>query len=393
LAGIYIHIPFCKQSCSYCDFHFSTSLKHKKELIQGLLKEIEQRKNLLTGKINTIYFGGGTPSILEEDDLLVVVDALHKNYDIASEIEFTLECNPDDLTKIKLKELQNAGVNRLSIGVQSFNNEELKFFNRAHNSAVAESSIKRSQDVGFDNITIDLIYGSSILTEKGWLENLHKVNEFNVPHLSAYGLTVEPKTKLAHQIDSGQLPQLNDDNMIAQFKTLIEQTKAFGMTQYEISNFGKEGFYSKHNSNYWKGEEYLGFGPSAHSYLKGTSSEKGLRGELKKDVINVPKRVWNVANNIKYIKAIANKEAYSEEEIIDEKTAFNEYVLTRLRTTWGIDTAYLVNNYSEEINTHFNTEIKQYLNSSYLEVENNTITLTQEGIFIADKITSDLFLV
>tara|TARA_B100000809_G_scaffold266929_1_gene333170 strand:- start:11100 stop:12257 length:1158 start_codon:yes stop_codon:yes gene_type:complete len=385
MAGIYIHIPFCKQSCSYCDFHFSTSLKHKKDLIQGLLKEIEGRKHLLTGKINTIYFGGGTPSILEEDDLLVVVDALYKNYDIAPDIEFTLECNPDDLTKNKIKELQNAGVNRLSIGVQSFNNDELKFFNRAHNSSEAESSIKRSQDVGFDNITIDLIYGSSILTEKGWLDNLQKVHEFNVPHLSAYGLTVEPKTKLAHQIESGQLPQLNDDNMIAQFKTLIEQTKAFGMTQYEISNFGKEGFYSKHNSNYWKGEEYLGFGPSAHSYLKESSSEKGL--------ITGSKRVWNVANNIKYIKALNNKEAYFEEEIIDEKTAFNEYILTRLRTTWGIDTAYLVSNFSGEINNHFNEEIKQYLNSSYLETENNTITLTQEGIFIADKITSDLFLV
>lgn len=385
MPGIYIHIPFCKQSCSYCDFHFSTSLKHKKDLIQALLKEIELRKHVLTGKINTIYFGGGTPSILEEDDLLVLVDALYKNYDIASDLEFTLECNPDDLTKVKVKELQNAGVNRLSIGVQSFNNEELKFFNRAHNSSEAESSIKRSQDVGFDNITIDLIYGSSILTEKGWLDNLQKVNEFNVPHLSAYGLTVEPKTKLAHQIESGQLPQLNDDNMIAQFKTLIEETKAFGMTQYEISNFGKEGFYSKHNSNYWKGEEYLGFGPSAHSYLKEGSSEKGLIGRKK--------RVWNVANNIKYIKALANKETYSEEEIIDEKTAFNEYVLTRLRTTWGMDTSFLTTNFSEEINTHFNREIKQYLNSSYLEIENNKITLTQEGIFIADKITSDLFLV
>ena len=229
MAGIYIHIPFCKQSCSYCDFHFSTSLKHKKDLIQGLLKEIEQRKHLLPGKINTIYFGGGTPSILEEEDLLMVVDELHKNYDIATDVEFTLECNPDDLTKNKLKELQLAGVSRLSIGVQSFINEELKFFNRAHNSSEAEASIKRSQDVGFDNITIDLIYGSSVLTEKGWLDNLQKVNDFNVPHLSAYGLTVEPKTKLAHQIESGQLPQLNDDKMIAQFKTLIEQTKSFGM--------------------------------------------------------------------------------------------------------------------------------------------------------------------
>lgn len=374
MAGIYIHIPFCKQSCSYCDFHFSTSLKHKPDLVKGILSEIELRKEQLTGEINTLYFGGGTPSMLKGDELSRIIDGVYKNYNVASEIELTLECNPDDLSQKKLKELQSSGVNRLSIGVQSFNNEELAFFNRAHNSTEAESSIKRSQDVGFENITIDLIYGSPILTDKIWLENLQKVNNFNVPHLSAYGLTVEPKTKLAHQIELGQLPQLNDDNMIAQFKTLIEKTAAFGMTQYEVSNFGKEGFYSKHNSNYWKGEEYLGFGPSAHSYIGN-------------------KRVWNVANNIKYIKALVNKKVFFEEEIIDEKTAFNEYVLTRLRTIWGIDVKYISNNFSDEINDHFKVEIKPYLNSSYLEIEKNTITLTQEGIFIADKITSDLFMV
>lgn len=372
MAGVYIHIPFCKQSCSYCDFHFSTSLKHKKELIQSLLKEIESRKHLLTDKINTIYFGGGTPSLLEGDDLKLITDAIYKNYNVASSIEFTLECNPDDLTQKKLRELEGSGVNRLSIGVQSFNNNELEFFNRAHNSNEAESSIKRSQDVGFENITIDLIYGSPKSTDKIWLDNLHKVEMFNVPHLSAYGLTVEPKTKLAHQIEQGQLPQLNDEKMIRQFKMLIEQTKGIGMTQYEVSNFGKEGFYSQHNSNYWKGAEYLGIGPSAHSFI----------GE---------KRVWNVANNIKYIKALNNGEVYFEEEEIDEKTAFNEYVLTRLRTIWGIDLMYIKSNFNEEINNHFQKELSPYLKSPYLLTDNNKITLTQEGIFIADKITSDLF--
>ena len=374
MAGIYIHIPFCKQSCNYCDFHFSTSLKHKPDLVKSLVKEIEIRKSDLTSTINTIYFGGGTPSLLEGDDLKRIIDSVYRNYDGASNIELTLECNPDDLTQQKLKELSTSGVNRLSIGVQSFDEEELKFFNRAHNANEAESSIKRSQDVGFENITVDLIYGSPLLTDKLWLENLQKVNDFGVPHLSAYGLTVEPKTKLEHQIKTGQFPVLDDDKMIAQFKVLIQKTKEFGLTQYEVSNFGKEGFYSQHNSNYWKGEEYLGIGPSAHSFIEN-------------------RRIWNVANNIKYIKALSNNEAYSEEEIIDEKTAFNEYILTRLRTIWGIDMDYILSQFNETIQDHFNKEIAQYLDSSYLYIEKNKITLTQEGIFIADKITSDLFYV
>jgi len=374
LAGIYIHIPFCKQSCSYCDFHFSISLKYKTDLVKALVLEIENRKHQLTSEINTIYFGGGTPSLLNDDELKLIIDAVHQNYNVASNIELTLECNPDDLSKNKLKELKNAGVNRLSIGVQSFDNEELQFFNRAHNSSQAESSIKRSQDVGFENITIDLIYGSPLLTDKIWLENLQKVNDLEVPHLSAYGLTVEPKTKLDHQIKTGQFPILDDDKMIAQFKVLVQKTKEFGFTQYEVSSFGKKGFYSQHNSNYWKGVEYLGFGPSAHSYI----------GE---------KRIWNVSNNIKYIKALNTAGIYFEEETIDEKTAFNEYVLTRLRTIWGIDLDFIKNNFNEEINTHFQKEIQQYSKSSYLQTEKDKITLTKEGIFIADKITSDLFYV
>ncbi|MBL4592846.1 MAG: radical SAM family heme chaperone HemW [Flavobacteriales bacterium] len=374
MAGIYLHIPFCKQSCSYCDFHFSTSLKHKTDLIQALVKEIEGRKNQLTEQIETIYFGGGTPSLLGGDDLKLIIEALYTNYTVADKIEFTLECNPDDLSKEKLKELNSAGVNRLSIGVQSFNNEELNFFNRAHNASEAESSIKRSQDVGFENITIDLIYGSPVLTDEIWLDNLQKINDFNVPHLSAYGLTVEPKTKLAYQIEMGELPSLNDEKMVSQFKTLIQNTREFGLTQYEISNFGKEGFYSQHNSNYWKGVAYLGFGPSAHSYLDN-------------------KRFWNVSNNIKYIKALNENEVYFEEETIDEKTAFNEYILTRLRTIWGVEIDYIKVHFSAEINTHFKKEIQPYLNSSYLQQLNNKVVLTDEGILIADKITSDLFYV
>jgi oxygen-independent coproporphyrinogen-3 oxidase len=374
MAGIYIHIPFCKQSCNYCDFHFSTSFKYKSDLIHTLTKEIGQRKNDLSGVINTIYLGGGTPSLLSGDELKLIIDTIYKNYKVSNNMELTLECNPDDLSQEKLIVLKEAGVNRLSIGVQSFHNEELKFFNRAHNASEAESSIKRSQDLGFENITIDLIYGSPLLTTDLWLANLSKVDAFDVPHLSAYGLTVEPKTKLEHQIKTGQFPVLDDDKMIDQFKVLIEKTQEFKLTQYEISNFGKEGFYSQHNSNYWKGEEYLGFGPSAHSFIGN-------------------QRIWNVANNMKYMNAIATEKSYSEAEIIDEKTAFNEYVLTRLRTIWGVDMDYIRKNFNENLNTHFNKEIQQYINSSYLKIEKNKITLSQEGIFIADKITADLFYV
>ena len=384
MSGIYIHIPFCKQACSYCDFHFSTSLKHKADLINALIKEIALKKDLLTSEINTIYFGGGTPSLLEINDLKLIVDSIYKNYNVANKIEFTFECNPDDLTKEKLKELKQVGVNRLSIGTQSFFDEDLQFFNRAHNSTQAEKSILMSQDVGFENITIDLIYNTPTLTMQKWEQNLGKINQLNVPHLSAYTLTVEPKTALHHQVKTNQTSLPTDEEAIAQFKLLMAKTEAFGLTQYEVSNFGAAGFYSKHNSNYWKGEEYLGFGPSAHSYLKDSPFEGGERGMS---------RFWNVSNNLQYIKAINEGGSYFEEEIIDEQTAYNEYVLTRLRTIWGIEKDYVQTNFSSAINQHFNKELEQYLKTDFLKMEKNTITLTQEGFFIADKIASDLFYV
>ncbi len=251
MAGFYLHIPFCKQKCSYCDFHFSTSLKHKADLINVLIKEIEQRKNQLTSEIHTIYFGGGTPSILTNNEFLIIMEALYKNYNIANNLEFTIECNPDDLSPQKLKELKALGANRLSIGVQSFFDEDLKFFNRAHNARLAEESILMSQDVGFDNITIDLIYSAPTLSPKKWEENLNKVGQLNIPHLSAYTLTVEPNTALHHQVKTNQTKMPTDEEAILQFKLLMDKTKSFGMIQYEISNFGKEGYFSKHNSNYW----------------------------------------------------------------------------------------------------------------------------------------------
>jgi len=374
MAGIYIHIPFCKQKCSYCDFHFSTSLKHKSNLIEALIKEIELKKGHLTDSINTIYFGGGTPSLLTQKELASIIDALYKNYKISNNIEFTLECNPDDLSPIKLQELKSVGINRLSIGIQSFFNDDLTFFNRAHNASQAESCIKLSQDSGFDNLTVDLIYGTPILTDQKWEENLNQIARLNIPHLSAYALTIEPQTALYHSIKKGLIIPKKDEKTIEQFKTLIEFTKANNLHQYEISNFAKDGFISQHNSNYWKGIEYLGFGPSAHSFIQN-------------------KRLWNVSNNIKYISALKNNSSYFEEEIIDETTAYNEYILTRLRTTWGINLNHIRDSFNATINTHFSKELQPYINSKYLHVSNEEITLTNEGIFIADKITSDLFIV
>lgn len=377
MAGIYLHIPFCKQACNYCDFHFSTSLKHKEALIKALVQEISAKKQLLQSEIKTIYFGGGTPSLLVADEFNLINESLYKNYNIADDVEYTVECNPDDLTKQKLKELKQIGVNRLSIGTQSFFDEDLKFFNRAHNAKQAEESILLSQDLGFENITIDLIYNSPTLTMQKWEKNLDKVSQLNVPHLSAYTLTVEPKTALYHQVETKKIQLPTDEEAIKQFKLLMEKTKSFGLTQYEVSNFGKEGFYSLHNSNYWKGEEYLGIGPSAHSFLK-TEGEQS-------------KRRWNVSNNIAYVNALNKKEPYYEEETIEERTAYNEYILTRLRTVWGIDKGYVLNNFNPAINKHFNTELAHYLKTSYLQTDNNKVTLTPEGIFIADKISSDLF--
>ena len=348
-----------------------------------MLKEIVIRKDYFKEPISTIYFGGGTPSLLEIDELNLLMDALNKYYIVAKNVEFTLECNPDDLTKQKLIDFKNMGINRLSIGTQSFFDDDLQFFNRAHSANEAERSILMSQDVGFENITIDLIYGTPTLTQQKWEHNLKKVEELKVPHLSAYSLTVEPKTAIHHQLKTKKIQLLPEENVIQQFITLMDFASKNGMIHYEISNFAKEGFISKHNSNYWKGEKYLGIGPSAHSYLNSSPLERGERG--------VSKRFWNVSNNTKYIKAIQHNTRYFEEEIIDERTAYNEYILTRLRTIWGVDLKYLNTNFNDKFSNYFNAEVKKYFNSNHLQKIENCITLTKKGIFIADKISSDLF--
>ncbi|HLU84083.1 MAG TPA: radical SAM family heme chaperone HemW, partial [Vicingaceae bacterium] len=376
---IYIHIPFCKQKCSYCDFHFSTNFKYKTELLAALQKEIIlQKDHFKTETIKTIYFGGGTPSVLTEKELNLLLEVIYSNYKVNENIELTMECNPDDITSKKINEYKKNGVNRLSIGIQSFFDDDLQFFNRAHNASEAEQSILMTQDAGIDNITLDLIYNSPLLTLKKWGQNLDKFINLKVPHLSAYTLTVEPKTTLHHLVKTKQTSLPTDEQAIEQFKLLIEKTKQAGLIHYEVSNFGKEGYFSRHNSNYWKGENYLGIGPSAHSFIKNTTSQK---------------RSWNVANNTQYIKAINQGTPYFEEEFINETTAFNEYILTRLRTIWGLDLAYMKNTFNPVLLRHFEKELEVYKNSELITISKNTVTLTTKGIFMVDKITADLFYV
>lgn len=372
MAGLYLHIPFCKQKCHYCDFHFSTSLKYKDDLLKALNSEIRSRKKDLSDPIETIYFGGGTPSILSKQEIENILETIYKNYSISDQPEITLECNPDDLSDEKLRELKAVGVNRLSIGIQSFFDEDLSFFNRAHSAEQSVSSVLQSQDAGFDNITIDLIFGSPILSHQRWEQNLEQFNALDIPHLSAYNLTVEPKTALHHQIASGKVPSINDEHVLKQFELLMEFTSDRDYIQYEISNYAKDGFWSKHNSSYWLGKPYLGFGPSAHSYFNG-------------------RRQWNIANNIKYIKALQSDTTYFEHEDIDDITALNEYLLTRLRTIWGLDAEYIKTIENEKVKEEITSTLNDYLHSGHLDFSDNSFTLTKKGKFIADKITSDLF--
>lgn len=341
-------------------------------MLEALKKEMVLRKSELSEPVNTIYFGGGTPSILAEKELNELMELIHDSYAIGSQIEFTVECNPDDLSPDKLIQIRNVGVNRLSIGVQSFRDEELLFFNRGHNAKQAKQSILDAQNAGFSNITIDLIYGAPTLDQKAWESNLNQFEALNLPHLSAYTLTVEPKTAIHHSVSTNKITMPQDDLVIAQFNQLRQRTKDMGLVHYEVSNFGKEGYFSQHNSNYWKGVHYLGFGPSAHSF-DGNS------------------RRWNVANNMKYIAALNANGSYFEQEEIDVATAYNEYILTGLRTIWGIQKSEILERFGPKLKAHFDAELEKLLKTSYLQIENDKITLTPEGLTVADGIASDLF--
>lgn len=374
MAGVYIHIPFCKQACYYCNFHFSTSLRLKDTLILALLKEIELRSiNAANETIETIYFGGGTPSLLPMDDINVILSSLHKNYTIGDSAEISLEANPDDITIEKLIGWKNAGINRLSIGIQSFIERDLKWMNRAHNATQALNCIYLAREAGFNNFSIDLIFGVPGLSNSEWESNVQTVIDLQVPHISSYALTVEPKTALQKMIVLKKKENVNTDTQADQYHLLMKKMNEAGYEHYEISNFAKPGFRSRHNSSYWQGEKYIGIGPSAHSY-------------------NGKERIWNKANNSIYIQSLQQNIIPSEKEILSESQKLNEYVMTSLRTMEGMDLPFIEKNFSinerERIENLFNQKIKK---ENYF-VRNNKIILTDEGKLFADAIAVELFL-
>jgi len=374
LPGIYIHIPFCKQACHYCDFHFSTSLIKKQELLSSIKKEIRQRNSYLSDKnIDTIYFGGGTPSLLSSEEINELLDEITKIYTIRDAAEITLEANPDDLSQSKIKDLRKTGINRLSIGIQSFYNEDLRYMNRAHVAEQGEECVKRAQDAGIDNLTVDLIYGFPLLAEEKWKTNMEKAIQLDVPHLSCYSMTVEPRTVLAHFVRKGKERPVGEEHSAAHFLLLMKRMKDAGFIQYEISNFGKEGAFSRHNTSYWKGIHYIGFGPSAHSY----------DGES---------RQWNISNNEQYIMKIESGKLFFEREILTEQNKFNEYVMTGLRTMWGVDMNSLQWAVGSEQSHMLLHKIDDYSSAGLLSKNGNIVTLTNKGKMIADKISSELFI-
>jgi oxygen-independent coproporphyrinogen III oxidase len=372
MSGIYLHIPFCKQACHYCDFYFSTNQNHKNELVQAICGEIKQRYRYLPcSKLNSIYFGGGTPSLLNSEELQAIFKTLQEYFSYDNTTEITLEANPDDITTANLLAWKNVGINRLSIGLQSFNNGELKWMNRAHTAQESVSSVKLAQDLGFTNITIDLIYGSKFQTLQSWEETLKKAIALNTQHISAYNLTIEDKTALGLKHKKGKEPAVNDELSSQQFLLMKQLFEESGFIHYEISNFGKPNFFAQHNSNYWLQKPYLGIGPSAHSF-------------------NGISRQWNVRNNAQYSKAITNNTTYFEKEELRLEDRYNEYVLTRLRTIWGCHEEEIKNLFGTKIADHFNIAVLQ--KKEYLDCKNGIYSLNAKGLLQADGIASHLFI-
>jgi len=373
MAGIYFHIPFCKQACHYCDFHFSTSLKYRGEMLAAMEKEISLQTGYLDDKrIESIYFGGGTPSLLEVDDLSRLMDAVALYFDILPDVEITLEANPDDLDGRKVLALRRTPVNRFSIGIQSFFEEDLRWMNRAHNAIEARKAIQRVQDSGYDNITADLIYGYPLLTDEKWERNINQLLEFDIPHISAYSITVEPQTALAAYIRKGNQLPMNEEQSAAQFVRLMERLEGADYEQYEISNFAKPGQYARHNSNYWRGVSYLGIGPSAHSFDGYT-------------------RQWNVRNNAHYIQSIRQGNVPSEREELSTRDRVNEYIMTALRTVWGVDLEYVERSFGTSYKAVLRSELQPFVSRGEVRLVDQVATLSRTGKLLADRIAAELF--
>ncbi|MBT6698872.1 MAG: radical SAM family heme chaperone HemW [Flavobacteriales bacterium] len=373
MSSIYIHIPYCKQKCSYCSFYYKISQKDKKEMINSLKKEIELRKHYLNNNtIETIYFGGGTPSILTESEISLLINTITENYTVINNAEISLECNPDDLTREKVQNLKKAGINRLSIGIQSFNDEDLKFMNRSHNSSQAIESVKLAKEIGFNNISIDLMYSLPKQSLEKWKKNLDIAFSLEIQHISAYSLTIEEKTKLKSLLKKGEFSELDDIASSEHFDLLMMEAEKNKFIQYEISNFGLNGFFSKHNSKYWQAGHYLGIGPSAHSY----------NGET---------RSWNVNSNTKYIQDISENKIECEEEILSNFQKYNDYIMTSLRTISGVNLNYIKQEYGENYLIYFNNELHKWIKSEHVFIEKEIVYLSKKGKYISDNICSDLF--
>ncbi len=370
MAGIYVHIPFCKQACIYCNFHFSTNMDLKSRVVRAIIKESKDRSLYLKNQlIETIYFGGGTPSLLTKKQLAQLLDSVYANYEVDAKAEITIEVNPDDINPSYAKDLMDLNFNRLSVGIQSFPEEDMQYMHRAHTSNQSFNSLKTSQDAGFKNISIDLIYGIPNTSDDHWKSNLEYAHNADIQHLSCYALTVEPKTVLAHQISKNISPGPSDLHTITQFEYLIDHSPEYGLEQYEISNFSTLGFRSRHNGNYWAGVDYLGLGPSAHSY----------------DRVS---RQWNVSNNIKYCAAIEQGLPYFEGESLTAEMIYNETVMTHLRTMQGIS----LKNLKAEFRDHFVSKAKDLLSREDIKLEHGHYKLTKQGMFIADSISVELFI-
>jgi oxygen-independent coproporphyrinogen III oxidase len=370
MAGLYIHIPFCKQACHYCDFHFSTNQESREQLCGAIAKELNLQTSYLGGeKLETIYFGGGTPSLLSSSELEIIFSSIYKNYSVATDAEITLEANPDDLTKRKLTELKQSGVNRLSIGIQSFQDDVLKFFNRAHDSKESIECIAHAREAGFANLSLDLIYAVPGQDLNQWKKNIEQAMALKPEHISAYSLTIEDKTAFGQWQKKGKIKAVNENESAADLEVLMDMLSQHEYEHYEISNFCKPGFYSKHNSSYWKQRKYLGVGPSAHSY-------------------NVESRQFNISNNHLYLKAMAKDDVPFEREFLTREDKINEYIFTTLRTQWGCDLSYL----ETELGYHQDKRLLQQLvDQQLLVLQGSVAQLTRKGKLLADQIATDLF--
>ena len=374
MAGIYLHIPFCKQACYYCDFHFSTNLSTKRELVEAIARELTLQKDYVNGeRINTIYLGGGTPSMLDAEELELLFTTIHKNFSVNEAAEITLEANPDDLSLPRLRQLRSQGVNRLSIGIQSFDDKVLQFLNRAHNGQSAVICVEEARDAGFQNISIDLIYAIPGQDDEAWKQNIVQAIRLSPEHISSYSLTIEDKTVFGRWAATGKLKVTEDDIAATQLETLVTLLEAADFAQYEVSNFARPGFESRHNSSYWKQERYLGVGPSAHSY-------------------NQSSRQYNISNNAAYVRSMQQNIIPFTLESLTREDKINDFLLTTLRTQWGTDLKKLQELYQYDLLADHRQYIESLCEQKFALLQNDTLLLTKSGKLLADKIASDLFM-